>query len=413
MPTRPPRAGLEDYRRMRDFRKTSEPEGRRRQATSSADLAFVIQKHDASHLHYDLRLEVAGVMRSWAVPKGPSLDPAVRRLAMQVEDHPIEYNTFEGTIPKGEYGGGTVMLWDRGTWSPDDTKSGETALQAARRGLKAGKLSFTLHGERLRGSFALVRTDTGPKPKWLFFKHRDAEARPGSDITADVLTSVDTGRTMDEIAGDNARVWRSNRGGRNGGEAPSAHSGRGRSPDTAANGDAGTVIAPMRPTPARTPPAQGRWTFELWRGGRRVVAYVTADATRLVDERGSDLTRRHRQLADALSAFAERHGRPFVIEGEVTDDDGAASFHAADLLLDGDTVLLGEAWAKRRRALAKLLHRRRIAGVRRQQTWDDAAAALRRAARDGAPGIFARALDAPYEPGVRSESLVRLPTPAD
>jgi bifunctional non-homologous end joining protein LigD len=173
----------------------------------------VIQKHDASRLHYDLRLELDGVMKSWAVPKGPSLDPGVKRLAMQVEDHPIEYNTFEGTIPAGEYGGGTVMLWDKGTYSygGDDPEPNE----GLRRGYEKGRLEFDLQGKRLQGSWVLVRTPRGnpEKPQWLLIKRRDEHARPdsGDEVTMTNETSVTTGRTMDQIAAGRRRVWRSNR----------------------------------------------------------------------------------------------------------------------------------------------------------------------------------------------------------
>jgi len=160
-------------------------------------LRFVIQKHAASHLHYDFRLELDGVMKSWAVPKGPSLDPTQRRLAMEVEDHPIAYNTFEGTIPAGEYGGGTVMLWDRGTYEAD---SGN--VDDLRRGYERGDMKITLRGERLEGSFALVRMrgKDDRKPQWLLIKHRDDYAEPGSDVVADNMSSAATGRTMDEIS---------------------------------------------------------------------------------------------------------------------------------------------------------------------------------------------------------------------
>src|SRR3954453_13057835 len=147
-------APLAEYRRKRDFSRTAEPRGGKTQ--SKQKLAFVIQKHSASHLHYDLRLELDGVMKSWAVPKGPSLDPSVKRLAMEVEDHPIEYNTFEGTIPQGEYGGGTVMLWDRGTYGPE-TSSDENDEDVLREAYKRGDLKITFYGERMQGSYVLVR----------------------------------------------------------------------------------------------------------------------------------------------------------------------------------------------------------------------------------------------------------------
>lgn len=168
--------------------------------------AYVIQKHAASRLHYDFRLELDGVMKSWAVPKGPSLDPTIKRLAMQVDDHPLDYNTFEGTIPGGEYGGGTVMLWDRGFYRYDGSDA--DPLQGRRRGFAAGDLKILLEGERLRGSFALVRMRRPGKPQWLLIKHRDEYARPGSDVTAEWTTSVATGRTMDEIAAGRAAAPR-------------------------------------------------------------------------------------------------------------------------------------------------------------------------------------------------------------
>jgi len=195
---RAPQPELAEYRRKRDFTRTAEPEGG---ATHSAHKpAFVIQKHAASRMHYDLRLEHDGVMKSWAVPKGPSLDPSVKRLAMEVEDHPIEYNTFEGTIPQGEYGGGTVMLWDRGTYSYGGTSP--DPVEGLRRGYEKGDFKFVLNGKRLKGSWALVRMrgDRPGKPQWLLIKHNDEYAARGSDVAADHQTSVATGRTMEEIA---------------------------------------------------------------------------------------------------------------------------------------------------------------------------------------------------------------------
>jgi bifunctional non-homologous end joining protein LigD len=190
---------LAEYRRKRDFGRTGEPRGGRRRAARK--LQYVIQKHAASHLHYDLRLELDGVMKSWAVPKGPSLDPSVKRLAMEVEDHPIEYNQFEGTIPKGEYGGGTVMVWDRGTYTYGGEDDAEP-VEALRRGYQKGDFKFRLDGDRLKGSWVLVRTRRGDprRPQWLLIKHRDDAAEPGSEVVEEYQTSAATGRTMDEIA---------------------------------------------------------------------------------------------------------------------------------------------------------------------------------------------------------------------
>jgi bifunctional non-homologous end joining protein LigD len=189
-------APLEEYRDKRNFDVTEEPKGARPRANSSA-LLYVIQKHQASQLHYDFRLEWRGVLLSWAVPKGPSLDPAVKRLATHVEDHPLEYGNFEGVIPEGEYGGGTVMLWDRGTWTPEVPD-----VDAA---LEKGDLKFTLSGEKLRGSWVLVRTKLGyggsKKPQWLLIKHRDRYAST-DDILTEKPRSVLTNRLLAQIAGD-------------------------------------------------------------------------------------------------------------------------------------------------------------------------------------------------------------------
>jgi bifunctional non-homologous end joining protein LigD len=185
---------LEEYRRKRDFDVTLEPGGEsRRVPASKKSLLYVIQKHQASQLHYDFRLEWRGVLLSWAIPKGPSLDPSVKRLAAQVEDHPVEYGAFEGVIPEGEYGGGTVMLWDRGAWTPEVPD-----VDAA---LRKGEVKFTLSGQKLRGSWVLVRTKLGraAKPQWLLIKHRDQFAS-SVDVEAGKPRSVGSQRLMAEIA---------------------------------------------------------------------------------------------------------------------------------------------------------------------------------------------------------------------
>jgi bifunctional non-homologous end joining protein LigD len=209
------REQLGEYREKRDFGRTAEPEGGgKRAARKQTKLAFVIQKHAATRLHYDLRLELDDVMKSWAVPKGPSADPSVKRLAMQVEDHPMEYNTFEGTIPKGEYGGGTVMLWDRGWYEPE--KGG--AEEGVREGLKKGDLKVIFHGQRMKGSWVLVRTrgwgggGASGKPSWLLIKHRDEHVEPLDTLIETHTTSVATKRSMEEIGGaTKKKVWHSDR----------------------------------------------------------------------------------------------------------------------------------------------------------------------------------------------------------
>ena len=182
-------ASLSDYKKKRHFKKTPEPGPEKK--TSDTGRLFVIQKHRASHLHYDLRLEADGVLKSWAVPKGPSMDPSVKRLAMAVEDHPVDYADFEGVIPEGEYGGGTVMVWDIGVYAPENTKSISAAIAK-------GELKFVMLGKKLKGSFALIRTRGR---QWLLIKHRDEYAEEG-EIAETAPYSVFTKRTLAEIAED-------------------------------------------------------------------------------------------------------------------------------------------------------------------------------------------------------------------
>ena len=184
---------LKDYRDKRDFNQTPEPVGEK--LPSAKKSVFVIQKHDARNLHYDLRLEHGGVLKSWAVPKGPSMDPIVKRLAVPTEDHPMGYLDFEGVIPKGNYGAGTVIVWDIGLYR--NLKGDDADLD---RNLDEGHATIWLEGAKLRGGFALIRTKRGGKrPQWLFFKMKDEQALPGSEILSERPNSVKTGRSLKEV----------------------------------------------------------------------------------------------------------------------------------------------------------------------------------------------------------------------
>ena len=206
---------LAEYRDKRHFDRTAEPSGAEIGAEDETEPSlrrvFVVQKHDASRLHYDFRLELDGVLKSWAVPKGPSLDPADKRLAVMVEDHPLEYATFEGSIPEGEYGGGTVMLWDAGWWEPDVVWMKEpkgpgkgSPILSPEEALAKGELKLIIHGQKLAGSWALVKTKWQGENNWLLIKHRDEAALPGSNIEEEAPDSVATGRSLGQIAAASA-----------------------------------------------------------------------------------------------------------------------------------------------------------------------------------------------------------------
>jgi DNA ligase D-like protein (predicted 3'-phosphoesterase) len=188
---------MKRYEQKRDFSRTPEPRAGAPKPHAGKPI-FVVQKHAATHLHFDLRLEIDGVLKSWAVPKGPSTDPHEKRLAIQTEDHPLEYAGFEGVIPEGEYGGGTVMVWDRGTWDNITEKQGKLRSPAA--ALRAGHLLFRLHGKRLQGGYALQRIGGGEKPQWLLIKMSDAAADARRNPAATARTSVKSGRTLAAIA---------------------------------------------------------------------------------------------------------------------------------------------------------------------------------------------------------------------
>jgi bifunctional non-homologous end joining protein LigD len=200
--------GLVEYKKKRSFKKTPEPKGGKGTATK---LHFVVQLHAASRLHYDFRLEMKGVLKSWAVPKGPSMNPAEKRLAMLVEDHPYDYKNFEGIIPEGNYGAGTVIIWDEGIYEPLEVVKGKAAQEKLLlKSFRAGSLKFRLHGQKLKGEFVLVKTPKRADNAWLLIKHRDEYA--SQDNIAELDQSVVSGKTLEALASDpEAEHWKSNR----------------------------------------------------------------------------------------------------------------------------------------------------------------------------------------------------------
>lgn len=291
--------GLEAYQRKRDFSSTPEPRGDGKR-TKSARPVFVVQKHDASRLHYDLRLEISGALASWAVPKGPSLDPKDKRLAVHVEDHPLEYGDFEGVIPRG-YGAGTVMLWDRGTY--------EAEGDAARR-VKRGKLSFTLHGEKLRGGFTLtkMRSTKDDGDNWLLIKHDDEFADADRDVLVDEPASVKTGRGLKEIAGEAKPKPRKSK--------RSEEPGSAKLPE---------FIAPQLATLAESAPSGDDWLHEIKYDGYRLIARRSGTKVRLLTRQENDWTDRFKPIA---AAIAELAGDTMILDGEacILDSDGHTSF---------------------------------------------------------------------------------------
>ena len=431
---------LSTYRKKRDFEKTAEPSGETPVAPSQ-QRRFVIQKHDASRLHYDLRLEFDGVFKSWAVTKGPSLDPHDKRLAVEVEDHPLDYGDFEGTIPKGQYGGGTVLLWDRGYWESDDPE----------RGFKKGDLKFTLEGDKLHGSWVLVRMrhdrSGGKRTNWLLIKHRDDYAKEGKAhniLEAD--QSVASGRSMDQIAegkGKAPKPFMTAKSGR--GKADAVwHSNRG----DAAEARADNKKAPARPAPAAKPaktrkvsaipdfvppqlctlvdrpPSGEGWCHEIKFDGYRVQLRVEDGAAAVKTRKGLDWTGKFEAIAEQGSALPDA-----LVDGEIValDHNGAPDFSALqaalsdgktdnliffafDLLFSDGEDLRGLPLEERKARLKKMLaggarsKTRLIRYVEHFETGGDAV--LQSACKLSLEGIISKKLSAPYRSG-RTESWTK------
>ena len=329
---------LATYRQKRDFQKTQEPKGGAPKR-KAAGLQFVIQKHDASHLHYDFRLEMDGVLKSWAVPQGPCLDPSQRRLAVMVEDHPIEYGGFEGIIPPGQYGGGTVILWDRGTWEP--LRQGDPLA-----GLKAGKLKFTLDGEKLQGGWTLVRMRPKGNEKrenWLLIKERDEFAIPlrDGDILEQAPASVESGRTIAEMAADPSGKWNSrDSGARKPAKSKAAArkaKGSGRGARTATSRPWPKKINPQLATLASEIPDGPEWIHEIKLDGYRLLAWIRDGSVTLKTRNDKDWTHRFPDLARTLSALPVQEA---ILDGEavVFTSNGSTSFQELqEALSAGDT----------------------------------------------------------------------------
>jgi bifunctional non-homologous end joining protein LigD len=428
------RSGLATYRAKRDFTATAEPRGNSK-VTPSKRLRFVIQKHAATRLHYDFRLELGGVFKSWAVTRGPSIDPHDKRLAVEVEDHPLDYGDFEGTIPKGQYGGGTVQLWDRGFWEVEGTRSAEEAL-------KAGDLKFTLDGERLQGSWVLVRMRRdkfkSKRNNWLLIKHQDDAAQEGD---ADALLaddrSVASGRSMADIANGKGAspkpfmlkgktsfrfdaVWQS----RNGTTEPDDDRRAKKEPVTShLPKQARKVtslpkfVAPQLCTLQERPPDEAGWVHEVKFDGYRIQVRVEESRAILRTRKGLDWTAKFPAIARAA-----QHLPDCLIDGEIVALDsksvtdfaalqaalsegktGGLVYFAFDLLFANGEDLRPLPLSERKRRLKSLLTAKsrkndpHIRYVDHFETGGDAV--LRSACRLSLEGIVSKRLDAPYRSG--------------
>ena len=404
MPKRVP-LDIETYNRKRDFSKTGEPKGRKLKGKGDS---FVVQKHDASRLHWDFRLELDGVLKSWAVPKGPSLDPGENRLAMRTEDHPLDYGGFEGTIPKGEYGGGTVMLWDQGRWEPDPRKDPSKTIEE-------GHLHFTLEGERMKGEWVMFRLKPKPGEKaepWMLKKVTDdyADAEDGDALVDNCVTSVTTGRTMAEIAAGED-VWRSNRGGQKGGRAKRKAS---KAPPA--------FVEPQLATLVDEVPSGNSWIHEYKYDGYRLLLAVGEGVATAWTRNGKDWSDKFKALVKAAAKLPagclmdgeavaiDDKGRPSfqLLQATLKDQKGAnLVFYAFDLLIERGEDIRKLPNIERKARLAALLE-----GVAPPIIYGDhivgrGEAMFNAMCEQGGEGIVSKKASAPYR-GARTRNWLKV-----
>ena len=434
---------LTEYKRKRSFSKTPEPVGSKQ--TSGEDrLVFVIQKHKASHLHYDFRLEMRGALKSWAVPKGPSLNPADKRLAMLVEDHPFDYKDFEGIIPPGNYGAGTVIIWDEGTYEPlTKAKSKAEAEKILLGSFHSGSLKFTLHGKKLKGEFALVKMNTRGENAWLLIKHRDKYATEGDITTKD--RSVISGKTIEELAANKkARKWISNRDA-SGKPKKNTKSGTADEDEDDSQSSSSAYepivteildsfgkkkktkmpanIKPMLATANDDPVDHEDWMYELEWNGQRTIAYLNSGKVTLKSEKNKPLDKKFVPVYEALKEWPINA----VIDGVITvvnekglpepdrletwnnEDDGILNFFVFDILWLQEVSLMDLPLTERHEILQKLIPAESL--IKLSERFDSRGSEFIEAAGNlGLEAVIARKSDSKYVPGKQSKYWLKIKT---
>jgi bifunctional non-homologous end joining protein LigD len=396
---------IETYNAKRDFSKTKEPRGRKLAGKGDS---FVVQKHEASRLHWDFRLELDGVLKSWAVPKGPSLDPGENRLAMRTEDHPLDYGDFEGTIPQGEYGGGTVMLWDEGRWVPEKGKDPSKTIEE-------GHLHFTLEGDRMKGEWVMFRLKPKPGEKaepWMLKKVTDEYAQPddGDALVDNCVTSVTTGRTMAEIAAGEDE-WRSNRGGRKGGRGKKQAS---KAPPAFEEPQLATLVDEV--------PAGNTWLHEYKYDGYRLLLAVGDGVATAWTRNGKDWSDKFKALVKAAAKLPagclidgeavalDEKGKPSfqLLQSTLKDRKGAnLVFYAFDLLIDRGEDIRKLGNLERKERLAALLETVPPPIIYGDHVIGKGEALFNTVCEQGGEGIVSKKANAPYK-GTRTRCWLKI-----
>jgi bifunctional non-homologous end joining protein LigD len=413
---------LREYKRKRQFNKTPEPKGKERRGPGL--LRFVVQKHEARRLHYDFRLELDGVLKSWAVPKGPSLDPNDKRLAVMVEDHPRDYRTFEGIIPEGNYGAGTVIVWDEGTYHAPNAATRAESEEAVRAGLAKGHVRIVLEGQKLKGDFSLVKLKRAGKNEWLLFKHRDAFAT-SADIR-DNARSVLSGKTLTTMAAGTPAVWTSDRLSsgtalRRPRKKAKAAAHKVRAPAAAPRAPFPHDIEPMLACPVDAPFDKSGWIFELKWDGYRAIVEVQKDKIRLYSRNLLPFEARYAPIVESLRNL----GHEAVLDGEVVvlDETGRSRFqllqtyqktgkgrlvyYVFDLLYLDGRDLRPLPLRQRKEVLAKLSTD--LPNIRLSEHIEEKGIAFfQAAAARGLEGIMAKDAASPYRSGRRCREWLKI-----